>query len=99
MSRLASDVPGLSLRKPEPATYRHVLADLELPAERVAFFDDNPECVVGAQKAGMRAFHCVGVAPLIASLQELGFALQECDGAQQAHTADARSRYASESKE
>ena len=65
----------IGLRKPEPAAYRHVLADLELPAERVAFFDDNPECVVGAQKAGMRAFHCVGVAPLIASLQGLGFAL------------------------
>ncbi len=46
----------LGARKPEPESFRAVLDYLELPPERVAFFDDNPENVAAASVLGLRAY-------------------------------------------
>jgi glucose-1-phosphatase len=44
-------------RKPEPAAFAMVVADIGLAPERVLFFDDLAENVNGARAAGLRAVH------------------------------------------
>jgi putative hydrolase of the HAD superfamily len=61
----------LGKRKPEPAAYRAVALAIGAPADRIAFFDDSPENVKGAQAIGMRAVHVKSPADLEASLQAI----------------------------
>ena len=47
--------------KPDPETFRHVLADLACPPSSILFLDDSPECVDAARKLGLVAFRVSGV--------------------------------------
>ena len=62
----------LGLMKPDPDCYERVLRDLGRPAASVAFFDDNPECVEGARRAGMLARLVRGIEELKSALAEIG---------------------------
>jgi putative hydrolase of the HAD superfamily len=45
----------MGLAKPDPAIYRAVLAEIDLPAERTAMFDDNAANIAAAKSLGIRA--------------------------------------------
>lgn len=45
----------LGLRKPEPAAFAAVARHISVPMDRILFFDDTEENVVGAQAVGMPA--------------------------------------------
>ena len=45
----------IGLRKPEQAAFEHVADAMDTPCERILFFDDSKENVLGAREAGMRA--------------------------------------------
>jgi putative hydrolase of the HAD superfamily len=58
--------------KPEPEIFRYVIADLAVPASKIAFFDDTDVNVAAGRAAGMAAFEVDGLAALEAQLLELG---------------------------
>lgn len=62
--------------KPDPGSYLHVIQDLGCPPERIVFFDDNPECIVGAEAVGLRAYQVVGVTGVRRKLSELGIEVE-----------------------
>lgn len=47
--------------KPDREAFTFVLQDLGVPASRILFFDDNPECVESARAAGLQAEVTPGV--------------------------------------
>jgi putative hydrolase of the HAD superfamily len=65
----------IGLRKPEMDCYRHVVHQLECAPGEVAFFDDSDECVIGARRAGLHAYQCVGTDELIATIRRLDLAV------------------------
>lgn len=58
--------------KPEPEIYRHAIATLAVPAERIAFFDDSPVNIAAAAREGLAAYLVDGVDELRQTLRELG---------------------------
>jgi putative hydrolase of the HAD superfamily len=62
----------LGLVKPEREIFEHVVADLEISPERIAFFDDTPVNVEAAREIGMIAFEVDGISALEAQLEHLG---------------------------
>ncbi|PRX96193.1 HAD family hydrolase [Allonocardiopsis opalescens] len=58
----------LGLTKPDPAIYRHVLAELAVEPSELVFADDRAENVAAAAALGIRAHHHAGVAGLRAAL-------------------------------
>ena len=58
--------------KPERAIYEHVIRDLGVSSNRIAFFDDTPVNVEGAREVGIIAFETDGISELAASLRTLG---------------------------
>lgn len=58
--------------KPDRAIFEHVIDDLEVPAGRIAFFDDTPINVEAARRAGLRAFEVDGLPSLSTELRRLG---------------------------
>lgn len=62
----------LRLAKPEPEIFAAAIADLAVPAARIAYFDDTALNVEAAHRAGMRAFQADGLAELAARLTALG---------------------------
>lgn len=58
--------------KPERAIYEHVIRDLGVPPDRIAFFDDTPVNVEGARETGIIAFETDGISKLAARLRDLG---------------------------
>ena len=58
--------------KPEPEIYLHAIADLDVEASRIAFFDDTPINVQAARGVGIAAFQVEGIAALEAQLNLLG---------------------------
>jgi putative hydrolase of the HAD superfamily len=66
----------LGMRKPDPASFRHVADRIGAAPSRVAFFDDHPDNVRGARAAGMVAFHVTSAAEMRRALAaDLGPAL------------------------
>lgn len=63
----------IGLRKPDAAVYQHVQRELGVAAERIAFFDDNIECVEAARRAGWQAFHTKGLDQVRAALRANGW--------------------------
>jgi HAD superfamily hydrolase (TIGR01509 family) len=51
----------LGKRKPDPAAFQLVVQSMGVAPERIAFFDDLPENVVGAHRAGLNAWQVNGV--------------------------------------
>jgi putative hydrolase of the HAD superfamily len=62
----------LGLLKPEPEIYDHVVRELAVPANRIAFFDDTAVNVDAAERAGMNAYLTDGIADLESRLRLLG---------------------------
>ena len=58
--------------KPERAIYEHVVHDLGVSPNRIAFFDDTPVNVDAARGVGLTAYLVDGIAALEARLQRLG---------------------------
>ncbi len=58
--------------KPDHRAFEHVLADLAVPAGRILFFDDNPECVAAASELGLIARQVRGVDEVKAVLRRIG---------------------------
>ena len=63
--------------KPDAGYFAHVLAALELPAERVLFVDDNRVNVEAAAAMGIVARHVTGFAGLRDTLAALGVTAAE----------------------
>ncbi|AHH97766.1 hypothetical protein KALB_4404 [Kutzneria albida DSM 43870] len=61
----------VGLRKPDPRIYRHLLTQLDLPADRCVFVDDFVGNVLGAQAVGMRAIRHLDPATTKAELAQL----------------------------
>ncbi|MFP4635363.1 MAG: HAD-IA family hydrolase [Nitriliruptoraceae bacterium] len=62
----------LGVRKPDPAFYRGLLAQLELPPQRVLFVDDRPPNVAAARELGLLAHRFTDAATLRALLGDHG---------------------------
>jgi len=62
----------LRLIKPDPAIYRHVLAEIGVPAEACLFVDDSPKNVAAAQALGLHGHRFTGAAELGTELARLG---------------------------
>jgi putative hydrolase of the HAD superfamily len=62
----------LGLMKPGPEVFAHVVRELSCRPEEIAFFDDGPENVEAAAKAGLSAHQTIGPAELRAALVNLG---------------------------
>lgn len=62
----------LGMAKPDPAIFRRVVAELDVPAERVVFFDDNQVNVDAAASVGLVAHHVDGPAAARDVLASLG---------------------------
>lgn len=60
------------MRKPSPAAYEAVLAELQAPAAQVIFVDDRHVNVDGAAAAGMRALRFTGSSELEVALRQAG---------------------------
>jgi len=66
----------IGLRKPTVEAYHHVIAQIGLPAERIAFFDDSALNIEGARQAGLQAFVTAGPDALRQTLtRDLGLSL------------------------
>jgi putative hydrolase of the HAD superfamily len=61
----------LGMVKPEREIFEMVISDLNVPPERIAFFDDTEINVRAARRAGMRAHVVDGIAELDARLSAL----------------------------
>jgi HAD superfamily hydrolase (TIGR01509 family) len=47
----------IGLRKPDAEAFEYVVKAIGVPSERIAFFDDNLQNVVGARHCGLQAVH------------------------------------------
>jgi putative hydrolase of the HAD superfamily len=61
--------------KPNAAIFEHVLAALQIPAERVAFFDDGTRNVEAARDLGMQAFQVNSPDEVLAVVEGFGVEL------------------------
>jgi putative hydrolase of the HAD superfamily len=62
----------LGMVKPDLEIFEHVIRDLDVPPQRIAFFDDTPVNVEVARNVGLCAFLVDGIAELTTELQRLG---------------------------
>jgi putative hydrolase of the HAD superfamily len=67
----------INARKPAAEAFRVVAEKIALPPSRIAFFDDLPENVEGARKAGMAGFHVTALPELRSALHTLNIATPE----------------------
>jgi putative hydrolase of the HAD superfamily len=58
--------------KPDRAIFDHVIRDLGVSPNRIAFFDDTPVNVDAAHSTGIRAYAADGLAELTSRLRQLG---------------------------
>jgi len=61
----------MGVLKPQREAFEYVVADLAVPPERIAFFDDTPLNVDAAAALGIRAFQVAGVTALRDALAAL----------------------------
>jgi putative hydrolase of the HAD superfamily len=66
----------LGICKPDPDVYRRVVADLGLPADRIAFTDDTPSWADAATEVGLHGIPFTGVTHLRDELVDLGIPLR-----------------------
>lgn len=63
---------SLGLRKPDRASFDHVVAEMGVPASSILFFDDTLENIEGARAAGLHAAHTRSTADIVAALGRYG---------------------------
>jgi putative hydrolase of the HAD superfamily len=62
----------IQLRKPHAEAYRHVIAAIGVPAERIVFFDDLADNIEGARACGLQAIHVTSPTSVAEALKALG---------------------------
>lgn len=62
----------IHMKKPDPEVYQYVTEQLGVAPGRIAFFDDNIECILPARTIGWQAFHTVGLDAVRQTLASLG---------------------------
>lgn len=62
----------IGCKKPALQIFSQVLQDCGVSADKILFFDDNPECVQGAQLAGIQGYCVREMVELNAKLKILG---------------------------
>jgi len=62
----------IGLRKPDAAAYDHVVKAIGVPANRIVFFDDLAENIVGARMRGLTAVHVTSPNDVAHALSALG---------------------------
>jgi glucose-1-phosphatase len=62
----------LGARKPEPAAFRTVVADMGFAPDRVLYFDDRPENVASARACGLVAVEVTMAAEIEQVLRDFG---------------------------
>ncbi len=60
----------LGKRKPEPAAFTAVAAEIGVPLDEILFFDDTHENVEGARAVGMQAVHVRSIADIERAIPE-----------------------------
>jgi HAD superfamily hydrolase (TIGR01509 family) len=63
---------SIGLRKPDAATYDHVVKAIGVPAARILFFDDLAENIEGARARGLQAVHVTSPNDVADALAALG---------------------------
>ncbi|WP_051229100.1 HAD family hydrolase [Paludibacterium yongneupense] len=63
----------IGMKKPDRNVYRHVTTELGVEPARIAFFDDNPECLQPAREIGWQTFLTRGPDELRATLIAQGW--------------------------
>ena len=64
--------PELGMRKPEREAFTHVSREMGVEPESILFFDDTPENVEGARRAGLQAVQVRSPADVDRALREFG---------------------------
>lgn len=62
----------IGIVKPDREIFEHVIRDLDVPPDRIAFFDDTPVNIEAAREFGLDAHAVDGVADLTTKLQQVG---------------------------
>jgi putative hydrolase of the HAD superfamily len=62
----------IGLRKPDPASFEYVLADLAVSPARILYFDDREDCVAAGRRIGWDARQARGVDEVRRILASLG---------------------------
>ena len=62
----------IGIVKPDREIFEHVIRDLDVPPDRIAFFDDTPVNIEAAREIGIAAFDVDGFTSLEARLGDLG---------------------------
>ncbi|TDR82278.1 HAD family hydrolase [Paludibacterium purpuratum] len=62
----------LHMKKPDAEIYRYVTEKLGVAPQRIAFFDDNIECIEPARAIGWQAFHTIGLTQVEDALRTIG---------------------------
>ena len=60
------------LMKPDAAAYSQAILRIGAPAEKIVYFDDNPECIAAARRSGLLAFEVRGIDAARRALELLG---------------------------
>ena len=63
---------SIGLRKPNAATFDHVVNAIGVPASRIVFFDDSAENIEGARARGLAAVHVTSPGDVAETLAALG---------------------------
>lgn len=62
----------IGLRKPDRASFDHVVGEMGVSASSILFFDDTLENIEGARAAGLHAAHTRSTADIVAALGRYG---------------------------
>jgi putative hydrolase of the HAD superfamily len=65
----------IRLRKPDPASFEYVTADLAVPAARILYFDDREDCVAVGRSFGWDAHQARGVDEVRRILASVGVSM------------------------
>ncbi len=63
---------SIGMRKPDPESFDHVVAEIGVPAERILFFDDLIDNIDGARARGLQAVHVTSADTVADTLKALG---------------------------
>lgn len=63
---------SIAMRKPDPESFDHVVAEIGVPAGRILFFDDLIDNIEGARARGLQAVHVTSPTTVADTLKALG---------------------------
>jgi len=63
---------SIAMRKPDPESFDHVVAEIGVPAGRILFFDDLIDNIDGARARGLQTVHVTSPTTVAETLKALG---------------------------